>query len=112
MFLIVKAGTDGAYISSIRFMPWATAAGTATTATVIRLYTSTLDSGATTSANPFLLAEFAVAAQTADSTTAAVYPIDAQINRAIPASMTILASIHAAPAANTGWAATAFGGGY
>lgn len=112
MFLIAKAGLDGAYISSIRFMPWASVAGTATTATVIRIYTSTIDSGATTSADTFLYKEISVAAQTADSTTAGVYPIDEILNMALPAGMTILCSIHATPAANTGWAATGLGGGY
>jgi len=112
MFKLFTAGADGSYVSTIKLMPWATVAGTATTATVIRTFTSTLGSGATTSADTFLLDEKSAAAQTVDSATVGVYPIEIQINKALPAGMSILMSIHAAPAANTGWAATIFAGDY
>lgn len=112
IFRLMTAGSNGSFLSSIRFMPWATVAGTATTGTVIRVYLSSQTSGATTSANTFLIGEYSAAAQTADSATVGVYPIDAQINRALSAGEAVLISIHAAPAANTGWAATGFGGDY
>jgi hypothetical protein len=113
MFVVfLSDATNASYLSSIKFMPWATVAGTATTGTVIRVYISTQTSGATTSANTFLIAELSAAAQTADSATVAVYPLELQVNRAITAGYAVLASIHAAPAANTGWAATSYGGNY
>ena len=112
MFLVFVASTSGGYVSSIRFMPWATVAGTAVTATVIRVYLSEATVGATTSADTHLIAEISAAAQTADSATVGVYPIELQLNKAIKGGNTVLVSIHTTPAANTGWAATCFGGNY
>lgn len=112
MFKIFEASASGGYVSSVRFAPWATVAGTATAATVARLYISGSTSGATTSANTFLIGEYALAAQTADSATVATYIVEAQINKAIKGGFTILASIHTTPSANTGWSATCFGGNY
>ncbi len=112
IYLVFTASASGGYCSSVRFMPWATVAGTATTATVLRVYISQQTSGATTSSNTWLIAEVAAASQSADSASAAVYPIEVPINKAITANYTVLVSMHHAPAANTGWVATAFGGNY
>lgn len=113
IFLVFTAdATNGSFVEYVRFMPTATAAGTATTVTVGRVFLSTQASGATTSANTIMIAEVALPSVTADSTSAANNPIDVPINLRLPASMTILATNHAAPAANTAWTAAAFGGDY
>jgi hypothetical protein len=112
IFKVFEAGADGGFVSTIKFMPWATAAATATTATVIRVFISSMTSGATTSADTFLFMEVAAASQSADSSTAAVFPIEVMVNKAIKGGFTVLVSMHAAPAANTGWAAICFGGSY
>jgi hypothetical protein len=103
--------TNGSYISTLRFSPYGTT-NTSTTATVIRIYISSLSSGATTADDTHLIAEIAAASQSADSSSAATFPLEYPINRAIPPGYHILVSIHAAPAANTGWKAVCFAGKY
>jgi hypothetical protein len=104
--------TNGSYISSIRLSPYATAAGTATTATVIRIFISSQTTGSTAVTNTWLIQEVAAASQTADSSSAATFFLEIPLNRAIPAGYTILVSIHAAPASSTGWQVVVFGGNY
>ncbi len=104
--------TNGSFIDFVRLMATATAAGTATTATVIRFYLSSITSGATTNANTFLFKEYAVPSVSADSATVAQNEIDIPFGIWLPAGNTILASTHAAPAANTAWIALPFGGDF
>ncbi|MDI1345261.1 MAG: hypothetical protein PSV22_14335 [Pseudolabrys sp.] len=104
--------TNGSFVNKLRFTPSASFASTATTASVIRVYASTIASGATTRADTFLIGEFAVAAQTADVPTSAVNFFEFPINAAIPANATILWSMHHAAAANTSWQCVAFAGDY
>ncbi len=103
--------TNGSFIQMVRWMPVATTP-TTTTATVGRVYASSVTSGATTSANTILLAEVALPAIAADNSAAAVYAIDIALGLWLPASTTILVTNHAAPAANSNWRATAFAGDY
>lgn len=112
IFLVCTAGSNGTYIDAIRFIPTGTTANTATTATVGRIFVSTQASGATTSSNTYLVGEVNLPAQTADSSTAAVVPIDFPMGFRLPASASILVTTHAAPAANTSQRAIAFGGDY
>lgn len=111
IFKLATAGANGSWIGKIRWIPTASAAGTATTATVARVFLSTQSSGATTSSNTTLIAEIALTAQTADSASAAVVPIDIPLNLAIASTQTILVTNHAAPAANTQWKAVLFNSG-
>lgn len=105
--------TNGSFISRVRFMLCATTAGTATAATVFRVYVSSLTSGATTGGtNCWLIGELSVVSQTADSATAATSPLEFGVGFAIPASYTILVSSHAAPAANTMFSACVVAGDY
>lgn len=104
--------TNGSYISKIRFTPVASAAATATTATTLRAFVSTQASGATTSANTYLLAEVSAASQSADHSTNATFFIDVPINLALSASDTILVSQHVVAAANTAWQVLIFAGNY
>lgn len=110
--LLLTGATDGTFINRIRLTPAATAAATATTASIHRIFLSTQTSGATTSADTTLIAEYAAPAQTAAQTTTSVQPIDIPLGFYIPSTISILWSMHHAAAANTLWHAVVFAGGY
>lgn len=113
IFVAFTAGANGSFVSRLRFNVVATTAGTATTATVGRVYLSTISSGATTGGtDTWLLGEVTLPSVTADSSSAPTNPIEVMLNFAIPSGSTILVSTHAAPAANTSVQATCFGGDY
>lgn len=104
--------TNGSFIQRVRWIPTATAP-TTTTATVGRIFLSTIASGATTSANTWLFHELVLPAIPADNATAAVNFFDIILGFAIPSGVqTILVTTHAAPAANTAWRALVIGGDY
>ncbi len=113
IYLLKQAdATNGSFCDFVRVMPVASTAGTSTAATVIRIYISTIASGATTAADTFLVAELAIPIVTADSATAALNPFDIPLGFRLAPSQTLLISTHAAAAANTTWNATLFGGDY
>jgi hypothetical protein len=112
ILLLATAGADGSFLNRVRFTPAATVAATATTASIHRLFLSTQASGATTSANTTLIAEYAAPAQTAGQTTVSVQPIDVPLGFYIPTGMQLLWSMHHAAAANTLWHAVCFAGSY
>lgn len=113
IFKAFTSGANGSWVSKVRFMPGASAAGTATTATVGRVYLSTKTSGSTTAGtDTWLLGEVALASQTADNTANAMVPNELPLNMAIPSGYTILVSTHHAPAANTSQHAVVVGGDY
>lgn len=112
LLVFTADSTDGSFVSRIRLIPTATTAATATTATVARIYVSTQSSGATTSSNTTLISEVACPSQTADQTTSAVNFYEVELGFALPASSTILVSMHHAAAANTKWEFICFGGDY
>lgn len=104
--------TNGSFIQRVRLIPTATAANTNTTATVARIFISSKTSGATASADTFLVAEVTLPVIQADSSTVGAPYFDVVLGIAIPAGYTILVTTHAAPAANTAWRALVFGGDY
>ena len=104
--------TNGSYVQRVRWSVTASAAGTATTATVGRVFISTQSSGATTNANTFLWQEIALPTLTAASTSAATYPLEIPMNFVLPVGYNILVTNHAAPAANTAWIAMVVAGDY
>jgi hypothetical protein len=112
MLLLLTAGTDGSFLNRIRFTPSASVASTATTASIHRLYLSTVSSGATTSADTTLIAEYAAPSQTADQATVSVQPIDVPLGFYIPSGVYLLWSMHHVAAANTAWHAVCFAGSY
>jgi hypothetical protein len=112
MFLLFTAGPNDSFVESIVWMATASAAATATQATVARLFLSTVGSGSPTSANTFLLSEVVLPAVSADSSTVANGPIVIPVNERIPTGMFLLVTNHASPNAGTQWVATAFGGNY
>ena len=111
IFLVGITGTtDGSFSQRIRFFPTATAP-TSTTATVGRIFISSQTSGATTSANTMCIAEIALPVISADNSTSQAQYIDVPIAAGIEAGRAILATNHAAPAANTAWRAILLGFG-
>ncbi len=112
MFLVATAdATNGTFIEFVRLMAVATTP-TSTTATVGRLFVSTQSSGATTSANTYLVYEISLPSLSADSATIGNNSYDIPLNLRLPPGASLLFSTHAAPAANTNWRATAVGGDY
>lgn len=112
IFLAFQAdATNGGYVRELRWTLGETTIATASTATVGRVFVSSVTSGATTTSNTHQIAEVALASQTPTATVAGI-PISVPLNFALPAGWTILVTNHAAPAANTQWKAVVFGGKY
>ena len=104
--------TNGSFIQRVRFIPTATAP-TTTTATVGRVFFSTVASGATTSANTWLWQDIGLPAIPADNTVAGTTFFDVPLGFALPSGVqTILVTNHAAPAASTAWRAVVIAGDY
>lgn len=113
MVLLCSAdATNGTYLNRVRFHVAATAAGTATTGTVIRLFVSSQSSGSTTSSNTNLIGEITAGATTAASASSAVLPLDYNLGFGLEPGQHLLFSMHHAAAANTLWHATVYGGDY
>lgn len=112
MVLVSSAGADGTFYRAVRVKAWATAAATSTSATVIRIFKSTLSSGATTSADTHLLGEIQIPAVSAANTTGALADFDIPLNIAVPTGQHLLASTSIVAAANTGFSLIAIGGDY
>ncbi len=112
IFKAFTAGASGSLVSRIRFVPNASVASTATTATVIRVWVSSVTSGATTGSDTFLIGEISAPAQTSAVPTTAVYPLELSLNFPLQTGWFIHVSIHHALAANTTWQAVTFGGDY
>lgn len=111
IFLVGSVGASGSFVDRVRFSPTATAP-TTTTATVGRVFYSTVSSGATTNANTFLIGEVTLSAIAADNASASAPMFDVPVSINLPAGSTILVTNHAAPAANTAWVATLIGADY
>lgn len=112
IFLAFTADVSGSFVSKIRWNLVGTVADTTSNATVGRLFISTKSTGAVTSSNCYLWQEFTLPSLTADSSTTQSNFFDVSLNIMIPSGSTILATNHAAPAANTFWRATVIGGDY
>lgn len=113
-FLAFSAGANGSYLQKIRFTLGATS-NTASTAAVLRVYLSTVNTGTTTSANTFLIQEVAAPTQTPNVVgplTAATYPIDIPLNFAIPTGYYLLVAASAVSGADRVWTVTTYGGDY
>lgn len=107
----VADATNGSFVREVRWSLAESTIGTASTATVGRVFISSVSSGTTTSSNTHLLQEVALASQTPSSTAAGV-PIVVPLNLMLPAGFAILVTNHAAPAASTHWKAIVIGGDY
>jgi hypothetical protein len=117
IFLLFTPGANDSFVDFVRLIATASAAASSTTQTVARIYRSTVNSGTTTSANTFLIAEVALPSVSADNSTLAVNAIDVPIGMRLSGSSGavpeyLLITNHAAPAASTEWVATAVGADY
>jgi hypothetical protein len=111
IYVAFTAGANGSYVEFIRFMAVSTSAASSSTATVMRVYISSVSSGATSSANTYLIAEIALPVITADQTTIATNWYDAPLGFRLPATWTILVSSHVAQSTGA-IRATVIGGDY
>lgn len=118
IFLAYSPGANDSYVDFMRWMPTASAAGTATAATVGRVFLSTVNSGSTTSSNTFLIYEVVLPQVNADSASGANNPLDIPLGFRLPGTnaavgaLYLLVTNHAAPNASTQWVATTFGANY
>lgn len=112
MYKVITAGANGTWVSKVRINVAASSAGSTSNASVLRVYYSTITSGATTSADTKLLQEVSVPAVTADSATAPTNPIEISLNVAIPTGSFIHVSSHATPGTNCSFEVVGFAGDY
>lgn len=112
IFLAFTPGSNGSFLESLIVKAAAATAGTATTATSIRVYLSTQNSGATTSSNTKLIKEFAIPSVTAGSTNTPTPEYTIPMNMRIETAQYVLVGSGAAIAANTEFHVTAVGGDY
>lgn len=113
VFLAFTAGANGSWVSKVQVRPTASVAATATTGTVIRVYLSTVGSGATTpGTNVWLLAEYPLPTTTADSTSTPANPTDIPLNMAMPTATYLLVSTHHIIQTNTSNHVLVVGGDY
>ena len=110
MFRAFTAGANGSYIQKIRFMSTATAPNNSV-ATTLRIFISSIASGATTAADTSLSGEIAVPIIATDNATNSTNFYDFPLNIAIPTNNYIYVSQHTAQT-NTQWIAVAFGSDY
>jgi hypothetical protein len=113
LFLCFTAdATDGSYVDRIRMSYTATTPTTFAATTVIRIYISSVTSGATTAANTVLFQEVSTAAVPAANATNSTNYIEIPCGFVLPPSYTILAGIHTNMTANTRMQILVFGGDY
>jgi hypothetical protein len=112
--VVVATGdvTNGSYLQRLRLRWTGSTSTSAASAPVVRIYVSTVNSGATTSSNTYCIEEIVMGTQTAASATAATFPYDVPLNFILPAGSYLLASVSAKPTANTEIAMTVYGGNY
>jgi len=111
-FLAFTSGVDGSYIQKFRFSFVSTTSVISSVATTLQVYSSTVNTGATTTANTDLLAIVQAAAQTVSAVTTAPYQIEIPFNFAIPANRFLLVAQSVAQSANSNWQGLAIGGNY
>ena len=103
--------TNGGFVKNMIVALAESTISTASAATVLRVFVSSVSTGATTSSNTHLIAEVALPAQTPTSTASGV-PANVPLNIPLPPGYTILVAHSVAPTANTHWKHTVFGGKY
>lgn len=112
IFVAFTPGANGSLITKAVWTPVNSTIGTATTATVGRLFVASTDTGTLTpGTDVWSIGEWTLVSQT-PTATAAVSPIVAQLNLLLPSGFYLLATTHHAPAANTGQHLAIFGGDY
>jgi hypothetical protein len=95
--------TEGTFVQKLRFFPAASTAATATTASVIRVYLSTVGSGSTTRTDTTCIGEISATSQSAANSTSGAMPLELPIGFIVPSGYYLHWSMHHAAAANTSW---------
>lgn len=111
-FKVFTSGSNGSFVQKVRFMSVASTAATTGVATTLRIFLSSVGTGATTAADTFLLGEVSVPAISSSNSTNATNFYDFVLNLPIPTGRFILVSQHVAQTANQNWIATCFGTDY
>lgn len=111
-FLAFTSGADGSYLQKIRFSFVSTTGVISSVATTLQVYLSTINTGATTSANTDLIAQVQAPAQTVSAVTTTPYVIEIPLNYAIPTSRYILVTQSVAQNTNSNWQGIVIGGNY
>ena len=111
-YLAFSSGVDGSYLQKVRFNFVSTTGAISSTATTLQIYLSSINTGATSTANTDLITQVQAAAQTVSAVTTAPYFIEVSLNFAIPASRYILVAQSVAQSINSNWQAMVFGGNY
>jgi hypothetical protein len=111
-FVAFTSGADGSYLQKIRFSFVSTTGVISSIAATLQVYSSTVNTGATTAANTDLLAMIQTSVQTVSQVTTAPYPIEIPFNFAIPANRYILVAQSVAQNTNANWQALVIGGNY
>jgi hypothetical protein len=111
-FLAFTSGADGSYLQKIRFSFVSTTGVISSVNTALQVYISTINAGATTSANTDLIAHVQASAQSISFVTNAPYSIEIPFNYAIPANRYILVTQSVAQNTNANWQALVIGGNY
>lgn len=111
IFKVFTAGANGSWLGRIRFQAVSSAAATATTATVARIFISSVGSGTTAVTDTFCVGEVNLAVVTAAHSTTSTNFVEFPLNFALPTGWFVHITNHAAPATNTRWQATLLGSG-
>jgi hypothetical protein len=117
MILLFTPGANDSYVDAVRCIPVASSAGATYSATCIRVYISTVNTGSTTAANTNCIGELPVASSTAANSTSAVNWYDIPLAYRIGGSnastpVYLLISSHVVNASNTNWTAIPFAADY
>ena len=112
MVVVATGATDGSYLQRLRLRWTGSTSTSAASGPVVRIYVSTVSSGATTSSNTYCIEEIVMGTQTAASATVATFPYDVPLNFILPSGSYLLASVSAKPTANTEICMTVYGGNY
>lgn len=111
-FVAFTSGVNGSYIQKFRFSFVSTTSVISSVSTTLQVYSSTVNTGATTAANTDLLAIVQAAPQTVSAVTTASYAIEVPFNYAIPANRYLLVAQSVAQNTNANWQGLAIGGNY
>lgn len=112
LVLLDSAGTNGTFYRYVIVKPCATAAGTNTSATVIRLFHSTVSTGSTTANDTFLIGEVQIPSVTAASATVATPDFVIPVNFALESGHHLLVATSVTPGASVTFACVAVAGDY
>jgi hypothetical protein len=117
MILLFTPGANDSYVEAVRIIPVGSSASASYSATVARIYISTVNTGSPTATNTHLIAEIAIPAATVDQTTVAVNWFDVPLGMRIAGSgattpQYMLISSHIVNGSNTNTQAICFAADY